>query len=376
MRPYIVRHLLGTAGAAAVVVVTLCAGWPLYDGVAQVDAATDDAILAVGQCIEANTSVGPLEVVLIKEGIIEENLLQTKVTNEMCKDMLERIPDGTPVRKLVAAQNYIQEIKLIEGAMRRAAGEAAARGTGGAGTGGVESRKRQAAAAASVGEEDNDASIAEMLRLKEAALKREGTSTSEARAGARCSTEIEVSDDEIKKSVLFEIIPQMPKEMRVRETEQAGLLISPVMKKRFEEIRQKHGKIDEESESGIGCVELVDRMKAQLVPLDLEGLGIYRYHPDDRRELSSNRDTRWGWAITARQPGHPALLLDLRYAIWREGQEEFRSVSQSPPVYEEAIRVTLRQSGSSQEATERPWWRHFFSIFEGILERIFGFFGA
>jgi hypothetical protein len=48
----------------------------------------------------------------------------------MCKDMLDQIPGGTQVRKLLAAQNYLQEIELIEGAMRGAAGEEATRGPG------------------------------------------------------------------------------------------------------------------------------------------------------------------------------------------------------------------------------------------------------
>jgi hypothetical protein len=402
MRPYIGRHLLGI-GAAAVVVVTLCVGWPVYDSVAQVDAAVDNEILSVGQCIDANdASVGPLEEALIKEDIIEEDLLQTKVTNVMCKDMLERIPNGTPVRKLVAAQNYIQEIELIEEAMRKAADEATARGTnwysssdeslilfraiaqiseqvpaqaqydgtGGDGTGGVEPIKQQAAAAASAGV-DNDASIPERLRQKEEAAINAGASVPEAKASARCSTEVEVSDEELKKGKgQYEIKPQMPEEIRLRKTQKVGLLVSPVTKKRFEEIRQKHGIINEESTSGIGCVELVDRMKAQLVPLDLEGLRIYARH-HDIRELSSHRDTIWGWEIYARQPGTLELLLDLRYAISREGQE-FRLVPQSP-VYDEVIRVTQLQSGSSEEATERPWWQR---IFGGIFERISRLFGA
>jgi hypothetical protein len=425
MRPYIVRHLIGT-GAAAVVVVALSGGWLVYDAVAQVDDAADDDILTVGQCIDANASFRPVEEALVKEDIIEKDLLQTNVTNGMCEDMLEQVTDGTPVRRLVAAQNYVQEIKLIEEAMRRAGGEATAKVTDAKGpdrhfladeplvltrwtvlvatqsaavaqqyspsapadgapsppadgdegnAGGITPIKQQAAAAASVGE-DNDASIAERLRQKEAAAINAGATVPEARASARCSTEVEVSDKELEKGKgLYEIEPQMPEEIRLRKTQQAGLLVSPVTKKRFEEIRQKHGGIDKESESGIGCVELVDRMKAQLVPLDLEGLSIYRRHPDDIRELSSNRSTRWGWDIVARQPGNLELLLDLRYAISQEGQE-FRLVPQSP-VFEGVIRVKPLQSGSSQEssqeATERPWWRR---IFGGILERIFGVIGT
>lgn len=396
MRPYIVRHLLGF-GAAAVVVVAIWWGWHLYGGVAQTRDTTDDDVLTVGQCIEADASVGPLEEALIKEDMIEEDLLQTEVTNVMCKDMLESVTDGTLVRKLTAAQNYIQEIKLIEGAMREAAGEAtdevAARETDWHpssdrplilfraiaqtseqvpaqaqydGNGGVPPRTQQAAAAANAGEDD-DASIPEMLRQKEAALKREGASDPEARAGALCDTEVQVLDDEVKSiEGLYEIIPLIPKAIGHRDTEQAGLLVSPLTKKRFQEIRQKHEAIDEASVSAIGCVELADRMKAKLIALDLEVLDVSGHQPDDIRELSSNRAARWGWDLTARQTGRVDLILDLSYAISREGLE-FRLIPQSP-VYEDAIRVL--------EPPPPPWWQRIFEGVLNILERISGVFEA
>jgi hypothetical protein len=81
-------------------------------------------------------------------------------------------------------------------------------------------------------------------------------------------------------------------------------------------------------------------MKAQLVRYDREQSVISGQHPDIQ-ELSSNRVTRWGWDITARQTGKLELIIDLRYAISPEGQE-FRLVPQSP-VYEGAIRVTTEQ---------------------------------
>ena len=420
MRPYIVRHLLGT-GAAAVVVVALSGGWLVYDAVAQVDDAADDGILTVGQCIDADASFRPVEEALVKEDIIEKDLLQTNVTNGMCEDMLERTPDGTPARMLVAAQNYVQEIKLIEEAMRRAGGEATAKVTDAKGpdrhfladeplvltrwtvlaatqsaavaqqyspsapadgapsppaggdegnAGGITPIKQQAAAAASVGEDD-DASIAERLREKEAAAMKEGASAPEAAAGARCGVEVGVLDEEVEKMEgWYEVKPLMPEEMWYGETEQAGLLVSPVTRQRFQEVNEKHGVIAEASESNIGCVDLADRMKAQLVPVDR--LDIDRHQLDDVRELSSTRSTRWGWDITASQTGELDLILDLSYSISREGQE-FRRVSESP-VYDGAIRVTPRESDSTQNATEeeaaeQPWWQR---IFGGILERIFG----
>jgi hypothetical protein len=419
MRPYIVRHLLGT-GAAAVVVVAFSGGWPVYESVAQVDEGTNHDVLRVEQCIEASASVGRPADTLIEEEIIEEDLLRSKVTNSMCEDMLKGIPDGTPVPKLVATQRYMQEIKLIEKAMGEAvgktAGGAAAKefdryfvtdgsfvstrtvaaatqiaaaaqyfdgkgpgasspspGAGGEGDGSeVTLRTTQAGAAASVGEDD-DASIAERLREKEAAAMKEGASAPEAAAGARCGVEVDVLDDEVEKiEGMYEVKPLMPEEMRHGETEQAGLLVSPITKQKFQEVREEYGVIAEASESNTGCVVLADRMKAKLVPF--EGLVIDRHQPDDVRELSPNLDTRWGWDITASQTGEQDLYLDLRYAISREGSE-FRPLEE--PVYEGAIKVSPLQSDSTQNATEQeaeeqPWWRR---IFGGILERIFGVIG-
>jgi uncharacterized protein YjbI with pentapeptide repeats len=127
---------------------------------------------------------------------------------------------------------------------------------------------------------------------------------------------------------IYEIMPQIPEEIGLGETERAGLLVSPLT-------------IDEVSESDTGCVELADRMKAQLVRYDREQSVISGQHPDIQ-ELSSNRVTRWGWDITARQTGKLELALDLRYAISPEGRQEFRLVPQSP-VYAGAIRVTTEQ---------------------------------
>jgi hypothetical protein len=403
MRAYIVRHLFGI-GAAGVVVVALYWGWPVYDGVAQADNAADDAILTVRTCIGANATSASLEEALIKEDIIEEDLLQTKVTNGMCKEMLKPITDGTPVRKLLAAQNYIQEINLIEGAMSEAAGEAATRGpdwvsssdkplirfrtigqtseqvpalaqydgTGDDGTGGIEPRKTQAAAAAGAGE-DADDSIAERLRQKEAALKREGASASVAAAGGRCSLSVNILDEELDKKSkgLYEITPQMPKQMGHGKTKEAGLLVSPVTKERFQEIKRKHRLVTEASESAIGCVRLTDLMGSTLVPYDPEKLDVDRRQPDIRK-LSSNRSAIWNWDLIARQTGELNIVLDLRYAISREGQQ-FRLIPDSP-VYEGAIKVTPLQSDSAQKVTEQkatqhPWWQR-------IFERISRLFGA
>ena len=386
MRSYIDRHFFGT-GALAVVVVALCLGWPDYDGVARADDAADDAILKVRTCIEANDISGSLKEALVKADIIEKDLLQTKVTNGMCKEMLQPIHDGTPARKLVAAQNYIQDIELINGAMREAADEEAARGTDwyfssdgslmlfGAiaytseqvaaqaqydgGIEGVEERDLQAAAAARVAE-DKDASTAKRLRQKEAALKKVGASAQEAAAGSRCSLEVDVLDEELNKLKdlgAYEIDPQVPQKMRYGVAEPAGLVISPVTEEMFQEISKKHGNVAEASESDIGCVMLADRMKANLIPYKSGELDV-QSHQSDIRDLSSNQDTTWGWDITASETGELNLLLELRYAISRKDQE-FRQIQDSP-VYDDVIEVTRHQSDSTQKGTERSWLQRIF----------------
>src|SRR5829696_2900231 len=387
MRAYIERHIFGT-GALAVFVVALCLGWPDHDGVARADDAADDAILKVGTCIEASDISDSLKEALIKADVIEKDLLQTKVTNGMCKEMLQPIHDGTPARKLLAAQNYIQDIELIKGAMREASDEEAARGPDwyfssdgslmqfraivytseqvaaqaqypDGGIDGVEVKELQAAAAARVAE-DKDASTAKRLRQKETALKKVGASAQQAAAGSRCSLEVELLDeglDKIKDLGAYEIDPQVPQKMRYGEAEPAGLVISPVTEEMLQEISRKHGNVAEASESDIGCVKLGDRMKANLIPYKSGELDVHS-HQGDIRDLSSNRDTTWGWEITASKTGELNLLLELRYAISQKDQE-FRQIQDSP-VYDDVIEVTRHQSDSTQKGTERSWLQRIF----------------
>jgi hypothetical protein len=117
-RWYIGKYLIRIGVAAALM--ALCVGWPIYDAVAQ----ANDGTLTVEECLaEGNASIDPIAEDLIKEGIIGENLLSTKVTDGMCEDVLQRAPDDTPVQRLVTAQNYIQENQLIVNAIREAAAE-------------------------------------------------------------------------------------------------------------------------------------------------------------------------------------------------------------------------------------------------------------
>ncbi len=198
------------------------------------------------------------------------------------------------------------------------------------------------------------------MRQKEAALKKVGASAQEAAAGSRCSLEVDVLDEELNKIKdlgAYEIDPQVPQKMRYGETEPAGLIISPVTEEMFQEISKKHGNVAETSESEIGCVKLADRMKANLVPYKSGELDVHS-HQGDIRDLSSNRDTSWGWDIKASKTGELNLLLELRYAISRKDQE-FRQIPDSPE-YDDDIKVTPHQSDSTQKGTQRSWWQRIF----------------
>jgi uncharacterized membrane protein YgcG len=121
------KYLVGTGIA---VVVALWVSYPIYDAVAQTSDATDNGTLTVEECLgNTNASIDPIAEDLIAQGIIAEDLLPTKVTDGMCEEMLEQAADGTLVGRLVAAQNYVQDIKLIEYTIREATGEAAAKRT-------------------------------------------------------------------------------------------------------------------------------------------------------------------------------------------------------------------------------------------------------
>jgi hypothetical protein len=248
---------------------------------------------------------------------------------------------------------------MLFGAIAYTSEQVAAQAQYDGGIEGVEERELQAAAAARVAE-DKDASTATRLRQKEAALKKVGASAQEAAAGSRCSLEVEVLDEELNKLKdlgAYEIDPQVPQKMRYGEDEPAGLVISPVTEEMFQEIGKKHGNVAEASESDIGCVKLADRMKAKLIPYKSGELDVHS-HQDDIRDLSSNRDTTWGWEITASKTGELNLLLELRYAISRKDQE-FRQIQDSP-VYDDVIEVTRHQSDSTQKGTERSWLQRIF----------------
>jgi hypothetical protein len=409
-RRHISRCLIGIGGAVALM--ALCVGWLAYDVAAQTNDAADDGTQTVGECLgEVSTSVGPVEEALIKEDIIAETLLPTKLTDGMCEDMLGRAPDGTLVQTLVAAQNYIQEIKLIENSILEAEGEAAAKGNyrhpssvsfilarattetiegpaqaqyapsdgnstatatatstatsnaggggGGGGTGGttVSGDRRQAAqasamAAAAVAE--GDASIADMLYRLEAAGLNEGLSRSEAAHSARCALEeaqLNVISKKLSQGQYMKLGPDpTPKEMEYEDTVTIKLLVSGDVGGLYEELERKYEKVAEASEVEKGCVLFVKSMNAHLLDRN------FAVDPHQSRETQPiTRDTTWSWDVTANTKGKNSMDLFVGHVL-QSGELELRPHWVEPaPVRHAVITVNARPLGDKSNFVGRNW---------------------
>src|SRR5215211_2078115 len=121
MRPFMSKCLIG-AGVVTILA-ALCMSWTVRDGVTQANGATSDEELTVEECINGNTdtSIDPAEEQeLIRAGIIENKLDEITITKEVCGEIIDRTPDGTPVERAIAADNVIQERDIVQRSMKTA----------------------------------------------------------------------------------------------------------------------------------------------------------------------------------------------------------------------------------------------------------------
>jgi hypothetical protein len=355
--------------------------WTVSAGVAQENDTTSDVTLTVEQCLADSTDVSheSFEAALSKQSIIDRDLLQTElVTRDMCADMLERAPSDTLVQRLIAARNYVQEIGLIEGAMREAAKETGAKRTnrpvlakgslllvsdlaqssagaaqaqygddeptpgggaagGGEGLTGVSSTTKQAAAISGTAQTNSNASIEEQLDAGTDAGVRAGASRPEAAAGTKCSLEVTFLKDFVRLIPgSYRLTPEkVPKELRYGTTRRIRLSISPETREVFEKIRQKNAAVAEASESNIECVSVTTEMKATLGSLhDLD----ISSRDESVKPLFRDESTVWEWYVTGKPEGRQSLYLDLSYKVSPPHQDA-RFLSHEPPLLEKAILV-------------------------------------
>lgn len=335
-------------------------------------------VTTVEQCIadSEGASVEPLQEAFVGKRITEEGLLQKRLTALMCEDLLERSPGGSPSQRLLAAQNYLQEIEIVESAMQRAepgveedssaaAPEAppqAAFPKGGGATEeqygdgtdpaddggtGVGRTTRQAAAIARGVREDGGASIPERLHRREAAGIRAGASPPEAAAGARCDLELELLGGAVKKlySGDVRIAPHIPEQMQREETIPVELSVSP-KEEVYGSLKQQNEEVAESSSAESQCVGLTERMKAILTGNDLD-INPHQGKDSSIQQIAAPH-TSWGWDITASAEGRQHLYLNLGQEIERPGQEsDFHWVEQAPFDGVIEVRATLWQKVSS-----------------------------
>jgi hypothetical protein len=384
----------------------------VYDVAAQTNDVSDRSTQTVGECLsEVSTSVGPVGEALVKEGIIAGNLLPQKVTDGMCEDMLERAPDGTLVQTLVAAQNYIQEIKLIEHSIRGADDEVATKGNnlapsgvsfilarataetiegpaqaqyppsdgnstatatatatptatsdaggGGGGAGGttVSGDRRQAAqasamAAAAVAEVD--ASIADTLDQIEAASLKDGASRSEAARSARCAFEealLNATSKELSQGQYIKVSPDPPpKEMEYGDTLTIKLLVSGDVRGLYERLERQYEKVAEASTAEEGCVTLITSMEADLFD---RRFTVDPHQGQETRQIT--HDTTWSWDVTANTEGKNSVDLFVGHVL-QLGELELKPQWVEPaPVRHAAITVEARSLPDKSNFFSRYW---------------------
>jgi hypothetical protein len=362
-------------------------------------------------------SEGDYGLPLIKEGIISENLLPTKVTDSMCEHMLARAPDGTLVQTLVAAQNYIQEIKLIETSIRKGEGEAAAKGNnlrpsgvsfilarataetiegpaqaqyapsdgnstatatatatttatataspGGSAGGttdggdktGVKSTRRQAvqvSAIAGATVADGDGSIADMLNQIEAAGSNEGLSRSEAAHSARCALEEALLDFISKELSQGQYIKVTP-DPTPKEMEYEDTVTIKLLVSG--DVRGLYEELERQYEK-VAEVSKAEEgcvlfVKSMEAHLHDRRFAVDPHQGQERRQIT--HDTTWSWDVTANTEGKNSVDLFVGHVL-RSGELELQPQWVEPaPVHHAAITVKARPVRDKSNFVGRNW---------------------
>lgn len=373
---YVRRCLAGSVAAAALVAFGV--NPTVHEAGAQDADMPGGPVLTVEQCLAegGKVLVKPLQEAFAGEGITEEGLLRRQVTDLMCEDLLEQAPGDAPAQRLVAAQNYLQEVELVEGAMREAApgveqsspaaapeapsqdapqtSEGATQEQYGDGTDpadndgpGVGPTTRQAAAISGSARKDEGASIPERLLRREAAGIRAGASPPEAAAGARCDLELEMLGRASKELYQgeFRIVPRIPNDMQRDETISVELSVSPT-EELYGKLRKQYEEVAESSVAESRCVGLTERMEAVLT--GGPGLDINSHQGENSSVRSIAPDAAWGWDITASAAGQHPVHLNLGQEIKLPSQEsDFHWVQPAPFDGAITVRATLLQNVSS-----------------------------
>jgi hypothetical protein len=141
VRSYLDRALVAFGLAVVAGLISLaCTGPPAAEK------AADESAVTAEQCIDDKSTDGPvepLEDALLTAGVVEKDLDEITLTQDMCKEVVERTPGGSPVERAAAVGNLTQELGIIENSMEDASeGDVD-------GDGGVDAKDGEIAASAS-----------------------------------------------------------------------------------------------------------------------------------------------------------------------------------------------------------------------------------
>lgn len=381
------------------VLIVLGLSWTSRDSVAQPNDAIGDDVLTVEQCVNDNTnaSIKPAEKkILIKEGIIEEQLSDRKVTKEECRKIMTLTPNGSPLERLIAAGNVIQEIDAVQNSMKEAV-EGDVNGDGV-----VDVQDTRVASAASyaashtaqktirtatdgqvgqtgVTEEINAVPAAylqdttqpqyddgggdgsdgdgggggegdffddlppqeEVQAQAVSAAQDKGASPKAAVSGGKCAARVQLASrtylDIAKGHIVFE---EPAKEMVVNERDVTELLMSPSALTSIEELKQRLEEAEQPNEIQGQCIRLAEKMQAKLIGHE-SAFAITQLFGSDVQDIALGVDTGWRWEIVANNPGTHSLTLHIEM---RSAQEEHTHAVIPAPFNDEIIvRATLWQ---------------------------------
>jgi hypothetical protein len=398
------------SGAGVVTILAaLCMSWPVRDGAAQVNGATSDEELTVEQCINGNTdtSIDPAEEKeLIRAGIIE-NKLDELITKEVCEEIIDRTPGGTPVERAIAADNVIHEREIVQRSMKAAVkGDVNGDGVVNAEDSKIASASSYAASQAAqkviraaIDEETGQIGVIEEVNAElvasylqnaaqdqynnggggggggnagggggdaeddlfqkvhyeqaqqkgEAAAQDKGASEKAAKAAGSCAGKLHLIGGLVTASIRGNwALDEPPKEMLWKDSETIRFRISPESYETIEQLKQQ---FEESEEPTVGCIGLTTQMKANLIGSEFD---IEARHTAIQR-MGHNLPTEWTWEFAASNEGRHELVLSLSRDLTPGQEEGFHDVIPVPLDTYINVRATPWQKAANFVNTNWQW---------------------
>ena len=128
-------------------------------------------------------------------------------------------------------------------------------------------------------------------------------------------------DKSLSQSMQSSIAYNAPSSMNLDETVTIELLISP-----SESPTQVAGQITETGPVVTATIQITPRMKAELIPQNIDAVTIQSIHSSSEQLISSAERTRWAWLVTAKQGGTQVLTLVIYRLVKFEQQDYWREV--------------------------------------------------